>query len=47
MDYNYLAESLAALAGVPVRIYRDGRFLSLHLPSAELFADPMHHPIFH
>ena len=30
MDYNYLAESLAALAGVPVRIYRDGRFLSLH-----------------
>ena len=30
MDYNYLAESLAALAGVPVRIYRGGRFLSLH-----------------
>lgn len=30
MDYNYLAESLAALAGVPVRVYRGGRFVSLH-----------------
>lgn len=34
MDYNYLAESLAALAGVPVRIYRDG-----------LLSEPAPHPI--
>lgn len=30
MDYDYLAQSLAALSGVPVRIYRDGRFAGLH-----------------
>lgn len=30
MDYDYLAQSLAALSGVPVRIYRDGKFAGLH-----------------
>ncbi len=30
MDYDYLAQSLAALSGVPVRIYRGGRFTGLH-----------------
>lgn len=30
MDYDYLAESLAALSGVPVRIYNDGRFAGLY-----------------
>lgn len=29
MDYDYLAQSLAALSGVPVRIYRDGKFAGL------------------
>lgn len=30
MDYDYLAQSLAALSGVPVRIYQDGKFAGLH-----------------
>lgn len=30
VDYDYLAQSLAALAGVPVRIYMDGTFKCLH-----------------
>lgn len=30
MDYDYLAQSLAALSGIPVRIYVDGRFAGLH-----------------
>lgn len=30
MDYDYLAQSLAALSGVPVRIYTDGKFTGLH-----------------
>lgn len=30
MDYDYLAQSLAALSGVPVRIYVDGKFTGLH-----------------
>lgn len=30
MDYHYLAQSLAALAGVPVRIYLDGKFRNLY-----------------
>lgn len=30
MDYDYLAQSLAALAGVPVRIYMDGTFRGLY-----------------
>lgn len=30
MDYEYLAQSLAALAGVPVRLYRDGVFQHLY-----------------
>lgn len=30
MDYDYLARSLAALSGVPVRIYIDGKFAGLH-----------------
>lgn len=30
MDYDYLAQSLAALAGVPVRIYTDGAFKGLY-----------------
>ena len=30
MDYDYLAQSLAALSGVPVRIYIDGKFAGLH-----------------
>lgn len=30
MDYHYLAQSLAALAGVPVRIYIDGKFKDLY-----------------
>lgn len=30
MDYDYLAQSLAALSGVPVRIYRNGEFAGLH-----------------
>lgn len=30
MDYDYLAQSLAALAGVPVRIYMDGTFKGLY-----------------
>lgn len=30
MDYDYLAQSLAALAGVPVRIYMDGTFKCLY-----------------
>lgn len=30
MDYDYLAQSLAALAGIPVRIYRDGAFQGLY-----------------
>lgn len=30
MDYDYLARSLAALSGVPVRLYRDGRFAGLY-----------------
>lgn len=30
MDYDYLAQSLAALAGVPVRIYIDGAFECLY-----------------
>lgn len=30
MDYDYLAQSLAALSGVPVRIYINGRFAGLH-----------------
>lgn len=29
MDYDYLAQSLAALSGVPVRIYRNGKFAGL------------------
>ena len=30
MDYDYLAQSLAALAGVPVRLYTDGKFERLY-----------------
>lgn len=30
MDYDYLAQSLAALSGVPVRIYIDGKFEGLY-----------------
>lgn len=30
MDYDYLAQSLAALSGVPVRIYKDGKFAGLY-----------------
>ena len=30
MDYDYLAQSLAALAGVPVRVYVDGMFEGLY-----------------
>lgn len=30
MDYDYLAQSLAALSGVPVRIYIGGKFAGLH-----------------
>lgn len=30
MDYEYLAQSLSALAGVPVRIYREGNFKGLY-----------------
>lgn len=30
MDYDYLAQSLAALSGVPVRIYQDGKFAGLY-----------------
>lgn len=29
-DYEYLAASLASLTGLPVRLYRDGRFCGLH-----------------
>lgn len=30
MDYDYLAQSLAALAGVPVRLYKNGTFEALY-----------------
>ena len=30
MDYDYLAQSLAALSGVPVRVYIGGKFAGLH-----------------
>lgn len=30
MDYDYLARSLAALSGVPVRVYIGGKFAGLH-----------------
>lgn len=30
MDYEYLASSLASLAGIPVRLYRNGKFCSLY-----------------
>lgn len=30
MDYDYLAQSLAALSGVPVRVYREGKFAGLY-----------------
>lgn len=30
MDYDYLARSLAALSGVPVRLYADGQFTGLY-----------------
>ena len=30
MDYDYLAQSLAALAGVPVRLYKNGKFEALY-----------------
>lgn len=30
MDYDYISQSLAALAGVPVRLYKDGTFERLY-----------------
>lgn len=30
IDYDYLASSLSSLAGLPVRLYRDGKFVGLH-----------------
>ena len=30
IDYEYLAASLSSLAGLPVRLYRDGEFAGLY-----------------
>lgn len=51
IDYDYLASSLSSLAGLPVRLYRDGKFAGLYhhtkfkpdlaiLEEARIFAKP-------
>lgn len=51
LDYEYLAASLSSLAGLPVRLYRDGKFAGLYhhtrfkpdlaiLEEARIFANP-------